>query len=130
MQRILLFLQKHWIKFVVCILVGFGLMAIYNSAAGNWHTLASYSNGAFIGGAVLFLVGLLSLVGSFGAFDLASFYFLRKRVDETRKENYGEYVTRRADDHAKARMGFLPYVIVGILYIIAGIVTFYCIPTA
>ena len=130
MQRILLFLQKHWIKFVVCILVGFGLMAIYNSAAGNWHTLVSYSYGAFIGGAVLFLVGLLSLVGSFGAFDLASFYFLRKRVDETRKENYGEYVNRRADDHAKTRMGFLPYVIVGILYIIVGIVTFYCIPTA
>ncbi len=123
------YLHKYWLKFALCPVIGLLIMVIYNSAAGQWTALVSYSNGAFIAGAVLFLIGLLSLVNSFGAFDLSSFYFRRKQFDETRKENYGEYVTRRAEERKKTRMGFLPYVIVGTVFIIVGISIFYSIPT-
>ena len=127
---VLNYLHRYWIKFLVCFALGLFIMAIYNWSAGRWDLLVSYSNGGFIAGAVLFLVGLLSLVNSYGAFDLSSFYLRRKQVDETRKENYGEYVTRRAEERKKTRMGFLPYIIVGAMFIIVGISIFYSIPTA
>ena len=127
---VLLFFKRYWIKFLVCVLLGFTLMAIYNSSAGRWDQLSSYCNGSFIGGAALFFIGMLSIVNNFGAFDLASFYFMRKQFDETRKENYGEYVSRRGDERSKSRFGFLPYVIVGFVFIIVGISMFYSRPVA
>ena len=128
MGHILDYLRRYWLKFLICLALGLFVMAIYNWSAGRWDQLISYSNGAFIGGAFLFLVGLLSLVNSFGAFDLSSFYLRRKQYDETRKENYGEYVTRKAEERKKTRLGFLPYVIVGAVFIIVGISIFYSIP--
>ena len=129
MRIIVDYLRKYWLKFALCPVIGLLIMVTYNGAHGQWNVPVAYSNGAFIAGAVLFLIGLLSLVNSFGAFDLSSFYFRRKQFDETRKENYGEYVNRRAEERKKTRMGFLPYVIVGAIFIIVGISIFYSIPT-
>jgi len=125
---VLNYLRKYWIKFVVSLAIGILLMCIYNWINGHWDVPMFYSNGGFIAGASLFLIGMLSLVNSFGAFDLSSFYFRRKRVDETRKENYGEYVNRRAEERAHSHLGFLPYAIVGIVFIIVAIAIFYSIP--
>ena len=124
---VLLFFKRHWIKFLVCILLGVGLMSLYNTSAGRWDLIGSYSNGCFVAGAVLVLLGLLSVVTNFGAFNLASFYFNRKRIEEGgRKENYAEYTNRKEEERASYRLGFLPYMIVGVVYIAVSLILYFC----
>lgn len=119
------FFRQHWIKLIVSFVIGLLLMVIYNSVRGTWNMFYTYVDGGFIAGAVLFLIGMLSLVNSFGAFDLSSFFFRRKRIDENRKEDYYEYVQRRSEERKGTRSGFLPYVFVGIMYILFSVIGYF-----
>ncbi len=122
MQSILNFFRKHWIKHVVAIVMGALLIVIYQSVNNSWGDIAGWYNSTSIAGAVLVLIGGLSVMNNFGTFNLASFYFMRHRVDEKRKENYYEYTVRKAEDRKKDRLTFLPYVLIGALYLIASLI--------
>lgn len=118
---VLNYLRSHWIKFVVATLIAFANLAIYNSAAGSWSTMFSWCNGCFIGGASVVFIGGLALVNNLGGFDLGSYYFGRKKTEQG-FEDYYEYVDRKKESRSVDRFGFLVYVIVGALYLIAATV--------
>ena len=113
------FFRTHWVKHLVALFIGVANMCIY-CANDGWTHLSSYYNGTAVAGLSLVFIGLLSLVNGFGAFDMASFYMMRRRVDATRQENYYEYATRKAEQRSKDRAAFVPYLIVAALFLIAS----------
>ena len=73
-----------------------------------------------IGGAVSFLLGLLSMVSHFGAFDTFNYGF--RRIGGRRNEDYYEYTSRKTDERSRQELTFMPFITVGVLLIAAGLV--------
>lgn len=121
MDAILAFLRDHWIKFLVCVVLGFLCLLTYNFTNGSWTRVDSYMDGCFIGGFALIAIGGLSWINNLGGFDIASFYIRRKNIGE-RKEDYYEYGERRKEERSRNKLTFLPYIIVGSLYLIASLI--------
>ena len=129
-MKVLEFLKHNWIRMVIAFVLGLLLMVLYNASqasigANSWGQLSYYRDGAFIAGAALFFIGLLSLVAGWGAFDSFSFFISRKKKEDGSKENYGEYVNRKKEDRAKINLSFLSYIIIALVYVIFSLITFF-----
>ncbi len=121
MDAILTYLRDHWIKFVVCILIGATPLLIYLGSKNGWTSSYAYMDGCFIGAATLLGIGFLAIINNFGGFDLFSFYFRRHKT-ENGPEDFGDYVQRKGQERVKLRWGFLPYFVIGVCYLIPSIV--------
>ena len=128
MQKIGSFFAKNWIRFLASIGVCLLIMAIYNlilhfSGYSNvWNSLYYYANGATIAGFSMLFFGLLLVLSHFGAFDIFNFFFQRKKKEDGTKENYGDYVNRKKEEKGSLNLYFLPYIIVGVLFILFSII--------
>lgn len=128
MKKIGEFFQKNYIRFIACTLAGLLIMAIYNfivqftSDKQAWSELYAYRDGATIAGFSLFFFGLLLVLAHFGAFDIFNYFFRRKRKENGVKENYGEYVNRKKEEKGSLNLYFLPYIFVGILFLIFSLI--------
>ena len=132
MRKILSFLNKNKIRMPIAFAVGLVLMAIYNFSyqgrgENSWGNLEYYRDGSFIAGMVLLFIGLLVVISNFGAFDIFSFYPSRKRKDDGKKENYGEYVQRKNEQRSHFQFTFLAYFIVAFIYLIFSIICYFAI---
>ena len=121
MDAFLSYLRNHWIKILVCFLIGTIAMVIALAAKNGWTSMTAYSDACFIAAAILLGVGVLAIVNNFGGFDLFQYYFRRHRTEEG-PEDFGTYVTRKGEERVKLRWGFLPYIVIGIAYLIPSIV--------
>ena len=121
------FFAKNWIRLIVAFFVGLTLMALYNLSYAlggypSWTNLEYYRDGSFIAGMMLFFVGILVILAHFGAFDIFSFYPLRKRKENGYKENYGDYVERKTKERGKLSLSFLSYFIIALVFIIFSVI--------
>ena len=128
--KILSFLKKNWIRMLVSFLVGLVLMVIFNAVYANegqpsWTNLNFYRDGSFIAAMSIFFIGLLGAVSNFGFFDIFSYYPGRKKKDDGKKENYGEYVERKNLERGKFNLFFLSYIIIALVYAIFSLVLFF-----
>ena len=129
MLKILGFFRHNWIRMLISLGVGLAIMSIYNasyqsSGASAWSKIEYYRDGSFIAAMTLIFVGLLSLLTHFGAFNMFSFYFNRKRKDNGYKENYTEYSERKRIERGSLDLYFLSYIIIGLLFLIFSIIVF------
>ena len=128
MAKIGLFFKENWIRFLASIGVGAIFMLIYNlvlqstSDVNIWAMLSSYRDGATIAGFALFFFGLLLILAHFGAFDIFNFFFQRKKKEDGSKEIYSEYVERKRMEKGHLNLFFLPYLIVGSLYLLFSVI--------
>ena len=128
MQKIGLFFKENWIRFVASIVVGVIFMVIYIALLQSsidvnaWAMLASYRDGATIAGFVLIFFGLLLVLSHFGAFDIFNFLLGRKKKEDGTKEKYFEYVERKRIEKGHLNLFFLPYLIVGSLYLLFSVI--------
>ena len=128
MLKIGLFFKENWIRFLASIAVGLIFMLIYNLVLQSttdvniWAMLSSYRDGATIAGFVLFFFGLLIVLAHFGAFDIFNFFFARKKKEDGSKEIYSEYVERKRMEKSHLNLSFLPYLIVGGLYLLFSLI--------
>ena len=90
-----------------------------------WDKLINYINGSFIAGAIISLVSILILLSSFGSFNLFSYYFRRKKKENGYKENYYEYTERVAKSQSSYRFVFLPYLIIGLVFIAVSLILYF-----
>ena len=134
MNKIGLFFKRNWIRFVVSLGIGLGLLAIYlvsyqNSDSVNvWTRPEYYRDGLFIAGMVVVFVGGLAIVSNFGIFDIFSYYPGRKKKEDGKKENFGDYVERKKAERSSDRnLFFLPYFIVGTLFLGASLILYFVI---
>lgn len=108
-----------WLKYVVAIFVSIVIILIVLSSKGFKH-LVSYCDGLFISGGVLIGVGLLSLLASYGSFDIFSYSgkYVYNKIKNKSVERYPEYSKNKALNREKAQFGYIPYLVVGIMEII------------
>ena len=127
MLKILSFFAENWVRFLVSILIGLGLMAAYNGISNTWTLIIGYCNGSFIAAFTLISISILIVLNLFGAFDIFSFYFRRKTNEEGKKEALYEYAARKKEERWKYKMVFLPYLVVGGLFLIASLILYFLI---
>ena len=84
--------------------------------------LSSYRDGATIGGFALIFFGLLLVLNHFGAFDIFNYFFQRKKKEDGSKEIYSEFVERKRIEKGRLNLSFLPYLIIGCLYILFSVI--------
>lgn len=132
-----MFFAKNWIRMVAATIFGAVIMIIYVALQSNvilpetnqpvypWDKLIHYVNGLFIAGALIAFVSLLILLSSFGSFNIFSFYLRRKKKENGFKENYYEYSERVEKTHSSYRFIFIPYLLVGLVFIAIALTLYF-----
>ena len=72
-------------------------------------------------GGVLILLGLLELVARLGAFDTVGYAFSTFRSQRRYKDMY-EYSTAKKENRSRQPWGFMAFITVGAVFLIAGLV--------
>lgn len=114
-------IKSPWYKYLILIIIGIILIIINIGVKGNWKYIGFYADGAFIAGVVLILLGGLSFVNYEGAFDIFS-YLGTKRNENGRKLTFAEYGEVLKEEKKKKGFVFIPYIIVGFIYILLGVI--------
>ncbi len=134
MNKIAYFFRKNWIRFVAALVVGIIFVVIYLVAYQNavnkgdnklnvWILPEYYRDGLFIAGMIVIFMGALAVVANFGIFDIFAYYPARKKKENGKKENFGDYVERKRLERSSNKNPFyLPYFIVGALFLIASLI--------
>ena len=125
MAVILHFLKKNWIRFLVALIIGVIPVVVFNAVNNTWQLAIGYCNGLFISAFLLIAISGLVALSLFGAFDIFSFYFDRRRKEDGTKENLYDYSARKKENRWKAKFAFLPYLIIGSLYLIASLILYF-----
>ena len=125
MRKVLDFFIENWIRLVASFVFGAAVMVIFVAIKQNWSVVINYVNGLFLAGFLLFAFGVLIILTGFGSFNMFTFYFNRKKKDNGYKENYYEYTQRKEIERSKYKKIFLPYLIIGTLYILISVVLYF-----
>lgn len=112
-------IKAPWYKYLILFLIGLLFMLIKVATSNAWHLILFYMDGAYIGGAILILLGAMSIVTNQGAFNMFS-YLGSKLGKDGRKLTYGEYVALKAEQRTSKRWYFFPYFLMGAIYLIIG----------
>lgn len=112
-------IKAPWYKYLILFLIGFAFILIRVGLSNAWNLLLFYMDGAYIGGAILILLGALSVVTNQGAFNIFS-YMGSKLSKDGRKLTYGEYAELKAEQRTSKRWYFFPYLLTGVFYILVG----------
>lgn len=75
-----------------------------------------------VSGVVTFLVGMLLMVGYFGAFDLFGYVFSPGRTGNVRKySSYADYTEKMVEKRSKGNLYFVPFFVVGALVVLLSV---------
>ena len=121
MDAFVSYLRAHWIKTVVSIGIGLTAMLTCLGLQGGWTSQSSYCDACFVAAAILLGIGALAVINNFGGFDLFSYYIRRHRTEEG-PEDFGSFVVRKGEERVKSRWAFLPYITIGVCFLIPSIV--------
>ena len=110
------------IKYIVLLIIGI-LITIINCISKGFDLLVSYVDGAFVAGATIFLIGGLSTLNYFGAYDFWSYTFSKRAPNGTKKPLY-EYSNEKQEKRSRAKIPFGAYYAVGVFYIICSIILY------
>lgn len=117
------YFKHHWIRLLVSTLYVASICILYNIINDGFAYRVSYSNGLFIGGATIFLFGLLTIVNYFGGFDIFSFMFNNKRVDGHR-ETLFDYSERKKMERKDSAFVFIDYLVIGTIGMIVSTIIY------
>jgi hypothetical protein len=106
-------------KYLVAFCIACGLTVAYLVLNGDDH-IRFYCDAFFIGGAATFLIGCLSCVSFYGAFDSFSFGFRMFRKDRRSESTLYDYVSTKQIERKKARLPYTPYMVIGVLFLIVS----------
>ncbi|MBO7401871.1 MAG: DUF3899 domain-containing protein [Lachnospiraceae bacterium] len=115
-RKLILHSPGHYIAAFV-IAAGFSGAMLFTRGAS---TTVLWMDALTVGGAVTALFGLLLLVTRLGSFDLFSYSF-RRFSGRTDKDFY-EFREQAEEKRSKEEYTFMPYILVGLLFIVVGLV--------
>lgn len=112
-----------WLKYLISFLISVvvALIVLINK---GFNYLVSYSDAFFVGGTIILGVGLLSMLSSFGTFDIFSYSgkYVFNKMRSKDMENYPDYSKGKALNREETKFSFIPYLVVGGFEIIISIV--------
>lgn len=110
-----LFLHS-WKKYLILTIVGLVILLI-NLSLHDFVYLLNYISGLQIAGFVLILVGGLSLLNYYGAYDFWSYAFTRRGKNGKNGSVY-EYSEEKRSKRSKLKLPFGPYFLTGTVYLL------------
>ena len=122
MRKIREFLVNHWVRFLISFFIGVFTMVIYLAVKNGWQYSINYVNATFMSAAILIGIAALSTLTLFGAFDIFSYFFNRKKKENGKKEILSEYAERKRIERGKQKLIFIPYLFNGIIFLIASLI--------
>lgn len=124
-------LKKHLVLWIIVSLVGVGFFSLVLFTRGNF-AVQGYMDACFYPGMILLLVMGLIFVADTGFFDLPSYglssiFFHLFNTDQDKVFKYrdlAQYKKEKRDQRQYHRPYFLPFLVVGGLFIIAALVLY------
>lgn len=113
------------IKHVILFILGCFIIVINGFTVGFDH-LISYVDGTFVAGFSLILIGGLSTLNYFGAYDFWSYTFSKRNPNGTKKPLY-EYSAEKKEKRSRGDFAFTPYYVVGLFFLIISIILYFCL---
>lgn len=107
-----------WKRYAAAVVLNIVLTLVVLFARG-FHLKIYYVDAFSVAGAVSILLGLLAWVTGAGAFDTIGYGFSTLRTDRKYKDLY-EYSFRKKERRSRQKKPFLPFVVVGICFLIVS----------
>lgn len=111
------YIKDHWLRYVLCIMFVVMIVVLNNTLKDDFTSKIIYSDGLFIGGALLIGYGLLIVANYFGTFNIFQMMF-NKRTVEGRRETLYEYSIRKQGERKLRVMNFVDFLVVGTICLI------------
>lgn len=108
------------IKYIILFVIGC-LLVLINGFSKGFDSLIIYADGFFIAGFTLILIGGLSLLNYFGAYDFWSYTFSKRNPNGTKKPLY-EYSAERKEKRSRDKMPFGPYFATGLFFVLCSMI--------
>ena len=86
----------------------------------GFDRLFYYVDAIELAGAAVFFMGLLQLVAYFGAFDTFGYAFSGFRRKERSYQDLMAYNTQKQEKRRQQELPFMPFILVGILFMLIG----------
>jgi len=115
MRRLFLHSPK---AYVLALVLGAALAALNLWSRGG-GLLFRWADALSTAGAVLILLGLLGLVARLGAFDTVGYGI--SKIWRPRYRDLVEYTQAKGEKRSREPLGFMPFILVGALFLLAGI---------
>lgn len=129
MENLKMFLEskKGQILIRIAISILIGLSIFFGFYFGKEMTMKAATDGTSVAGIVLLSLSTFSLMSSFGFFDFASYGFISvfsslRRSIVRPYDDLIDYKQKMASKREKGRMFFTPYLVIGLIFLIVGIV--------
>ena len=117
--------RNYIFKIIFTLILGIGLLMLLRYVAFKEKAeIFAWCNSLFITFGVLFGIGVLSLLSSFGAFDLIGYSFANIfsviiNKDEKKYVDAIDYRDKRVEKNRKTRWSFFVYLGISLLFLIA-----------
>ena len=126
------FFKEYGIKLIVNFFSAIAIIVIYlaiNYQSHSFTSLLFYTNGFFSSGFIFICFAGLSLVNNMGGFDIFTYSFSYV-FSKTHNTNLREYSENKDLTRSKKKKNYLPYLVIGILFVIIGVILqlFYTFP--
>ena len=124
MNKLRYYLSKPIGKTVAITIISILAIIIYVIFSGI-KSIVSYCDAFFVCGAILICLGMLSLVTYYGVFDIFGYstsyvYNGMKKGSVQRYKDFHDYIQQKTEKRKKKKYNFLPYLAIGIVYIIVA----------
>ena len=106
------------IKYVVLVILGL-LIFLANLLFNGFDYYTFYVGGVQIAGLSIILMGGLSMLGYYGAFDFWGYTF-SKKMEDGRRIPISEYTEQKRVKRHNKNIPFTPYFLVGVIYLITS----------
>ncbi len=112
---------NSWIRYLVSFVIGLIIAVIYLSLNG-FKYFYNYVNAISTAGISLIFIGLLSLVSYLGAFYAFGYGFSQIFGNKSNYKDLYDYTTRKIEIRKRKNFIFMPYIIVGIIFVIISLI--------
>ena len=112
---------NSWIRYLVSFVIGLIIAVIYLSLNG-FKYFYNYVNAISTAGISLIFIGLLSLVSYLGAFYAFGYGFSQICGNKSNYKDLYDYTTRKIEIRKRKNFIFMPYIIVGIIFVIISLI--------
>lgn len=112
---------NSWIRYLVSFVIGLLIAVVYLSFNG-FKYFYSYVNAISTAGISLIFIGLLSLVSYLGAFYAFGYGFSQIFGNKSNYKDLYDYTTRKIEIRKRKNFIFMPYIIVGIIFVIISLI--------
>ena len=102
--------------------IGITVAILDIASVKGWAEANCYKNGLLLGAVVCVLVGVLSILGNLGSFNIFSYYPGRKTINGY-KESYTQYIERKRAERVTSKYAFIVYLIDSLIMICFAIIS-------